>query len=281
MEIIVGKYAGFCPGVANTVKRAEEELEKGKIYCLGEIVHNGQVIHSLEEKGMITVENLEEVPNGSRVIFRAHGESKTVYERAEKKGLEVVDLTCGKVKSIHIKVEKYSKNAFIIIVGKKGHPEVIGTKSFAGDNSFVVEDEDDILDAYMEYEKTNLGLVYVVAQTTCSSKKFDILAEEIKKNFYEADCIIDKTVCMATEQRQGETKELAKIVNKMVIIGGKHSSNTKELAKLAEENCEKVYLVETVEELKDAKFLENDKVGIMAGASTPQKSIDEIVNFLR
>ena len=280
MEIIVGKYAGFCSGVANTVSKAEEEVKKGKIYCLGELVHNGQVINSLEKKGMITVDNIEDVPNNSRIIFRAHGEPKTTYTRAEEKGLEVVDLTCGKVKSIHNKVQKYSDKAFIIIIGKKKHPEVIGTKGFAGENSFVVENEDDILDAYMEYEKTNLGLVYIVAQTTFSSKIFDVLAEEIKKNFCEADCVIDKTICMATEQRQGETKELAKIVDKMIIIGGKNSSNTKELAKLAEEKCKNVYLIETVDELTNAKFSKEDKVGIMAGASTPQKSIEEVSNFL-
>lgn len=281
MEVIVGKFAGFCPGVANAVSKAEDELSKGKTYCLGEIVHNGQVIRSLENKGMITVNNIDDVPNNSKVIFRAHGEAKSVYERAQEKGLEVLDLTCGKVKSIHKKVENYIKNAFIIIIGKKNHPEVIGTKGFAGENSYVIENEDDILDAYIEYEKTNLSLVYIVAQTTFSSKYFDILTEEIKKNFYEADYVIDKTICMATEQKQRETKELAKIVNKMIIIGGKHSSNTKELARLAEENCENVYLVETLEELKDVQFSENNKIGIMAGASTPQSSIDEIRDYLK
>lgn len=281
MEIIVGKMAGFCQGVENTVNKAEELLKQNKnVYCLGEIVHNGQVIKKLESNGMITVNSIEEIPNDSTVIFRAHGEAKSIYNKAIEKNLKVVDLTCGKVKSIHNKVEKYVDKAFIIIIGKKNHPEVIGTKGFCLDNSYIIEDENDILDAYIEYEKTLLGLVYIVSQTTFSSRYFDILSEEIKKNFYEADCIIDKTICMATEQRQIETREISKKVNSMVIIGGKHSSNTKELANVAMENCGKVYLIETVDELNNIDFSNDDKIGIMAGASTPKQSINEVVDYL-
>lgn len=280
MEVIVGKLAGFCPGVAYTVKEAKKVLKGGQVYCLGEIVHNKQVIKDLEKNGMITINNIEDVPNGEKVIFRAHGESEKIYKRAKEKNLNVIDLTCGNVKIIHEKVKKEKEKSFIIIVGKKSHPEVIGTKGFAGDNNYVIEDEDDILDAYIEYEKTNLGRVFVVAQTTFSSSKFEILREEIETNFIEADVIIDKTVCDATEKRQRETGELSKIVNSMIIIGGKNSSNTKELAKIAEENCGKVYLVETVDELKFVDFSNIEKIGIMAGASTPQESIEEVKTYL-
>ena len=281
MEIVVGKLAGFCPGVENAVNGAEKSLEQnGKVYCLGELVHNGQVVKSLESKGMITVENLEEIPDNSKVIFRAHGVPKKIYEEAEKKNLEIFDLTCPKVKSIHSKVEKYIGKAFIIIVGKKNHPEVIGTAGFAGDNFYIIENEDDILDSYMEYEKTCLGLVYVVAQTTFSSEKFDYLAEEIEKNFYEADCVIDKTICMTTENRQAEVRSIAQTVNSMIIIGGKNSSNTKELYNIAKENCGKLFLIENVCELNDVEFDKNEKIGIMAGASTPLENIEEVVKYL-
>ena len=229
---------------------------------------------------MVTVSDIEEVPDGETVIIRAHGEPPITYEKAREKNLEVVDLTCLKVKSIHNKVEKYREKAFIIIVGKQEHPEVIGIKGFAGENSIVIKEEDEILDAYMKYENTNFSLVYVVSQTTFSSKRFDEISQEIEKNFWEADCIIDKTICMATEQRQEETKNIAKVVNKMVIIGGKHSSNTKELAKVAEENCGQVYLVETADELKQYRFEKHDKIGIMAGASTPKSSIEEVKVYL-
>ena len=281
MEVTVGKLAGFCPGVENTVKRAREILEENKnIYCLGEIVHNKQVIEELEKIGMITVENLEEVPDNSGIIFRAHGEPEYKYEIAKEKNLKVYDLTCGKVTSIHKKVQKEKEDSFIIILGKKKHPEVLGTKGFSGENSYIIEDEDDILDAYMEYEKSDLGRVFVIAQTTISSKKFDILAKEVEKNFIEAEVIIDKTICNATEIRQKETLEMSKKFSYMIIIGGKNSSNTKELAKIAEENCKQVYLIETVEEIKNIDFSNVQSIGIMAGASTPKESIYRVKEYL-
>lgn len=282
MDVVVGKLAGFCPGVENTVKKAKEILDKNdKVYCLGEIVHNNQVIEKLENQGMITVNDLEEVPEMSSVIFRAHGEPEYKYEIANQKKLELYDLTCGKVTAIHKKVQKEKEDSFIIILGKKKHPEVIGTKGFAGENSYVIETEDDILDAYMEYEKTDLGRVYVVAQTTISSSYFDILAEEIEKNFIEAEVVIDKTICNATEIRQKETKEMSNKLHTMIIIGGKSSSNTKELAKIAEENCKNVYLIETVEEIKNIDFSGTNEIGIMAGASTPKESIKAVEEYIK
>ena len=123
MEVVIGKMAGFCAGVENAVKKAEECIkEKGTVYCLGEIVHNKQVIEELEKKGMKTVETLEEVPNGSTVIFRAHGEPEERYEEAKQKRLEIKDLTCGNVTVIHRKVEKERDDSFIVILGKKKHP---------------------------------------------------------------------------------------------------------------------------------------------------------------
>lgn len=282
MEVIVGKTSGFCFGVDNAVKGAQKVIkDNGSVYCLGEIIHNEQVIKSLEDYGMITVDNLNDIPEGEKVIFRAHGEAKKVYEMAEKKNLKIFDFTCPKVKAIHMKVQREKENSFIIIIGKKNHPEIIGTKGFAGENSYVVESEDDILDAYMEYEKTNLGRVYVFSQTTFSSSKFDKIVEEIQTNFYEADVFVDKTICDSTENRQQETRELSKKVNKIIIIGGKNSSNTKELAKVAEENCNQVYLVQTVDDLNGVEFSSEDKIGIMAGASTPEKSIEQIVDFFK
>ena len=234
-----------------------------------------EALSKLVAKKLIKYSSYEAIsltPNGI-------SEAKKVYDEARKKNLEIIDLTCHKVKAIHIKVEREKENSFIIIVGKKNHPEIIGTQGFAGENSFVIENEDEILDCYMEYEKTNLGRVYIVSQTTFSSSKFDKLIEELQVNFYEADVIFDKTICDSTENRQRETREISKKVNKMIIIGGKHSSNTKELAKVAEENCGKVYLVQTLEDLKDIEFTNDDKVGIMAGASTPKEIIEEIMKF--
>ena len=281
MEVVVGKLAGFCKGVENAIDKANIELEKRKVYCLGEIVHNKQVIEKLEQKGMITVQKIEEIPNNEVVIFRAHGEPKKIYNIAREKNLQIIDLTCGNVKRIHEKVEKESKKSFILILGKKEHPEVIGTKGFSGENSFVIETEEDILDAYIEYEKTHLGSIYIVAQTTFSSSYFDILVKEIETNFIEADIIVDKTICMATEKRQEEMKQMSKVFHTMVIIGGKNSSNTKELVKIAEKECKNVYSIQTVDELKELEISDLKSIGIMAGASTPKESIQEVEEYLK
>ena len=132
----------------------------------------------------------------------------------------------------------------------------------------------------MEYEKTDFGRVYVVGQTTISSTYFDKLAEEVEENFIEAEVVIDKTICNATERRQKETLEMSKKYNTMIIIGGKNSSNTKELAKIAEANCENVYLIETLNDIKEIDFSKVKEVGIMAGASTPKNVINEVKEYL-
>ena len=280
MEITIGKTAGFCPGVKNAVEKAKKVLEiEDKIYCLGEIVHNKQVIQTLEKSGMITVENIDEIPDNSKVIFRSHGEPKIRYDIANEKNLEIIDLTCGNVKSVHFKVEREKENSFIIIIGKENHPEIIGTQGYAGENSYVIESEDDILDAYMEYERTSLGRVYVVSQTTFSSEKFDKLVKEIETNFIEADIIVDKTICSATETKQKDTREIAKKADVMVVIGGKNSANTNELIKIAKEECKNVYGIETAKELENEDFSKVSNVAITAGASTPSEVIEEVKSF--
>lgn len=281
MEIIVGKNAGFCGGVNFTINKAKELLNQGEIYCLGEIVHNKQVIEELEKSGMKTVGSIEEIPDNSRVIFRAHGEPISTYKKVEEKALKVEDLTCANVKLIHDKVQKAKSDSFVIVIGQKNHPESIGTIGFAGENSYLLQNEDDILDAYIEYEKTNLGKVCVVGQTTFSSKKFDELAEEIETNFWEAEVIIDKTICNSTENRQLEAIKMSKECTVMLIIGGENSSNTRKLFEISSQNCEKVYYVQTVEDVKKLDFCENDKIGIMAGASTPKYIIKEVEMYLK
>jgi len=282
MEITIGKLCGFCAGVNYTIQKATELLEEthDKIYCLGEIIHNERVINKLENMGMITVNSLAEIPEHSKVIFRAHGEAKHVYEEAEKRNLEVIDLTCGKVRLVHTKVEKGALDSFVIIIGKKSHPETIGTLGYAGDNSYVIEKEEDFNDLEEAFAKSKLNKVYIVAQTTFNDLLFAEYIDKIKE-LLDAEIIVDNTICAATRNRQEEVLEMSKNVDKMIIIGGKHSSNTKELAIIAEKNCNNIFLVQELDDLMSVEFNENDKVGITAGASTPGESIDEIVNYLK
>lgn len=281
MEIIIGNYSGFCNGVKYTVEEANKALDTNQtIYCLGEIVHNERVIKDLEEKGMMTISNIEEAPNNSKVIIRAHGELKPTYEKAEQKGIELLDLTCGKIKAIRIKIKNKVEDHFIIIIGKKNHPETLGVQSFSGDNSFILEDEEDIEECKEKYRQSSMKNIYIVSQTTFNSNKFDKLVQDIK-NVFEGQIIVDKTICNATSNRQDETKELSKKVDYMIIVGGKKSSNTKELEVISKENCKNVYLVQEVEDLKDIEIKKDSTIGIMAGASTPEVVVDEIVQFLK
>ncbi len=281
MEIKVGTLAGFCYGVKRAITEATEIAGNNeKIYCIGEIVHNPQVVKRLKEKGIIFVEEIEEVPDNSNVIFRAHGMPKETYIEAKKRNIKVFDLTCPNVEKLHKKVLEMKNDYFIILLGKVGHAENISTISFAGENSFILESQDDIIDCYKKYEKTSLGKVYILAQTTYNFKKFDKVIEELKENFCEAEIVVDNTICNATELRQNEVEKLSKEFPKMIIIGGKNSSNTAKLVEISKKFCKNVYSIETKEELDEKEFNSNDRVGIMAGASTPYESIKEVVEFL-
>ena len=286
MEIIVGKTAGFCYGVKRAVDGSIEELKSNDnktIYCLGEIVHNKQVVKGLKEKGINFIEDINEVKyENSIVIIRAHGIDKKVYDLAKNKNIQLVDYTCPNVLRIHKIAEEYKeKGYFIFLTGSKEHPEIIGIMSHCGQSFKVIKDEEDLKVAIEEFKKTNMNKLLLISQTTYSMKKFEdirkILEKEISKN---VDLVIKNTICLATETRQKETKQLSAEVDKMLIIGGKNSSNTKKLYEIAQENCEDTICIETKDDLSGEDFNNVEEIGIMAGASTPQESIDEVVDFI-
>lgn len=282
MEIILNKLNGFCAGSSNTIKQAIRVLEQyeEKIYCLGEILHNERVISSLEDKGMITINSIDEVPDGAKLIFRAHGETKKNYLKEKNKNIMLFDFTCPKVKKIHDKVESNSKDSFVIIIGKKTHPEVVGTKSFAGDNSYVIENENDIDDCFNKVIESNLNNIYICSQTTYSSEKFNEITDFIQSKYDNYTYIIDNTTCPATKNRQDETSRLCEKVDAMIVIGGKHSSNTLELANIAREKLEKVFLVQDISDLEDIDLSNINKLGVSSGASTPDEVTNEIVDYI-
>lgn len=278
--IKVGKYAGFCGGVTNSVTKTEKYLnEYNNLYCLGELVHNKQVIESLEENGLKTIESLAEVEDNSNVIIRAHGVANYIYEEASKRNINLIDLTCPKVLKIHDKVSEYrDKGYFIILVGSKTHPEVIGTISFCGDKSIVIEDLNDIEEVNNIIKYNNYKDVVIFAQTTIKESLFDEIVDDLKENIQEL--VVENTICNATHLRQQECLEMAKTSDCMIIIGGKNSSNTKKLYEVASSVCPNTYLVETYKELDFNELKKYENIGIMAGASTPKTSIDEVVNNL-
>ena len=273
MEIIIGKNAGFCYGVKRAVEGTEKELEKSKkIYCLGELVHNKDVIKKLEEKGLVTINNIESA-KGSCII-RAHGEPIETYNKAKDLNINLIDLTCHNVLKNHRLVHEYHENGYyILLLGTKSHPENIGTISYCkGDGECV--DLDELDNAINKIKKQNIEKIFVLAQTTYSVSKFHECSKIIEEKLAGKEIKIMNTICNATEIRQKETEELSKKVDCMIIVGGKNSSNTKKLFDISKVNCPNTILVENVEEVNFKELEKCNKVGIMAGASTPSFSYE-------
>lgn len=266
----VGKTAGFCGGVSLCIKRLNEEIDiNDVVYCLGEVVHNKDVVSDFEEKGVIFVDCLDDIPDGSIVAFRAHGVVKSIYEDAEKRGMRIVDLTCPKVFNIRNIVKPYLDDAYIILIAQKTHSEALSTISFCGDNSCIVEDISDLDLSKMN----NFSRVVVIAQTTFNEKKF-LEYCDIIKNKFNGEVIVNNTICNATHIRQEETRDMAKNKDTMIIIGGKNSSNTRKLYDISSEFCTNTLICENISDLDVSKVFGN--IGIMAGASTPKNVIDEV-----
>ncbi len=278
MEIIIGKNAGFCYGVQRAVNKALEEVKKNKTYCLGEMVHNQNVIDKLENLGICFIKTIEE--SKGNTIIRAHGEPKSVYKKAKEMGINLIDLTCPSVLKIQNLADEYSKKGyFIIIVGKANHPEVIGIKSRAGSDYSIIENKTEISELLNIIN--NKKKVLLISQTTHSSKKFDEIAQELKNNINsDVKLEIKKTICPSTEIRQKETEEIAKKVDLMIIIGDKRSSNTNKLYDIACNFCNNVLFVSNETEINLDKFNGIKSVGIMAGASTPKEDIFKIKDLL-
>ena len=283
MEIQVGKTSGFCFGVRNAVDKTNEILKKEqnkKIYCLGELVHNKTIVNQLKKDGLIFIDTIEQAEDTT--IIRAHGVEKKVYEIAKKKNIDLIDLTCPSVLRIHKIAEEYAlENYYIFLIGKKEHPEIIGTYSFCGENASIISEIEDVDNAINNLKKSNLNKLLIIVQTTYSTKVFDEIVKEIQEKIPQNISIeVKNTICRATELRQEETKKISKEVELMIIIGGKNSSNTNKLYEIAQKECKNTIFIENSEELDKEKILKFEKIGIMAGASTPQKSIDEVIKLL-
>ncbi|SHF13261.1 bifunctional 4-hydroxy-3-methylbut-2-enyl diphosphate reductase/30S ribosomal protein S1 [Alkalibacter saccharofermentans] len=272
MKIILAKSAGYCFGVNQAMKKVEDALEKGddNIFTLGPLIHNRQVTDKLEQQGVKIISDVGSA-RGGVITVRSHGVGADIIEEIAESGIELIDATCPYVKKIHNKVkEYYQKDYKIFIVGDRAHPEVIGINGWCDYKGEVINDKNSVpID--QKYDK-----ICVVAQTTMNRGIFEEISEEIKKLYPEA--IILNTICNATKTRQEETAQIAKESDCMIIVGGRHSSNTKKLADIGRKHCEKTVHIETADEL-DLDILKGcDTVGITAGASTPHWIIKEVIN---
>ena len=289
MEVRLADCAGFCFGVKRAVDTVYEQLKCGKtIYTYGPIVHNEEVVRELAEKGVRVLESKEElkqlkaqntVGENSKavtVIIRAHGVAREIYDIMETNGLECIDATCPFVKKIHRIVEKKSEEGYhVIVVGDPKHPEVEGIVGWCRGPVTVLETPEQA----DKFEKKDGEKLCIVSQTTYNYNKFQYIVEIFEKKGYN-DSVVN-TICNATEERQRSAKAIAAEADVMIVIGGKHSSNSRKLYEICKRECEHTYFIQTLDDLHLDLPKAVRLVGITAGASTPNKLIEEVQNYVR
>ena len=274
-RIILAKSAGFCAGVARSVAMAERALaERGEVWCLGELIHNTDEVARLSAAGMKIAERAEEIPDGATVLLRSHGVGKPVYDALEARDCRILDGTCGRVKYIHrIAARAEAEGKTLVIFGKKDHPEVQGICGWCAD-SVVVEDICDLERALEDIAKKNANGSYLVFQSTETQANLK-KSQEIQKKIC-TNCEIFDTICDATQIRQSEALDLGQKCDAVVVIGGKHSANSRHLVEICAEVCDRVLFVENAAELALSPLAALDTVGITAGASVPERVIKEV-----
>lgn len=286
MEVKVAKTAGFCFGVQRAVDKVYELIDscQDRLFTLGPIIHNEEVVNDLEKKGVrvASEEELKTLPKGSTVVIRSHGVGKKVYDQLKECGLSYVDVTCPFVLKIHRIVEKESKaGSHIVIIGDPDHPEVVGICGWCIGSYTVIRTKQDALD-FVPPESKN---VCIVSQTTFNYNKFKDLVEILREKRYDNTVLnilnILNTICNATEERQREAKNIAGEVDTMLVVGGRHSSNTQKLFEICKKECGNTYYIQTPVDLDSEMFQCSSYVGITAGASTPNKIIEEVQEHVR
>ncbi|MFH1541570.1 MAG: 4-hydroxy-3-methylbut-2-enyl diphosphate reductase [bacterium] len=277
MQILTAKHSGFCEGVERAYRIALEQSKLGRqIFMLGKLVHNTQVVEKFEKAGVKTVSSIAEIPNGSTVIFSAHGVTPQTYDQAKAKQLVVIDTSCGWVKKAQRVAKQFHEaGRQVIIIGDKGHTEVKGLIGWAGGAAPVIEDIKDI-EGLGDMGIKGIG---VLAQTTQSEKRFNKIVAELKKKFTDVKAI--NTICDATAKRQSAAIELAQKVDLMLIIGDQLSANTKRLTELCAQTGTETHQIQTVNEM-DSRWRDRkiERIGITAGASTPDWVIQAVVDTL-
>ena len=286
MKVKVAKTAGFCFGVQRAVDKVYELIGScpDRLFTLGPIIHNEEVVNDLEKKGVrvASEDDLRTLPEGSTVVIRSHGVGKEVYDHLEECGLSYVDVTCPFVLKIHRIVEKESRaGAHIVIIGDPDHPEVVGICGWCMGPYTVIRTEQDALDFVFPADKS----ICIVSQTTFNYNKFKDLVEILSKKRYDNTVLnilnILNTICNATEERQKEAKSIAGEVDTMLVVGGRHSSNTQKLFEICKKECGNTYYIQTPVDLDSDMFQCSSYVGITAGASTPKKIIEEVQEHVR
>jgi (E)-4-hydroxy-3-methyl-but-2-enyl pyrophosphate reductase len=268
MEIRKASVQGFCFGVAITVKKAEEAIaSREKVTTLGHVVHNPQMVESLQARGLQNAASVDEVDAGA-LFVRAHGLPVEVFDQAQSKGLEVIDATCPMVTKIHVQAERLKADGYkIIVIGDPQHPEVRGTLSHVP-GAWCIQTVEDVA------KLPRASRVGVVVQSTWSGIGFTEVVQALAAKYYEVRAV--NTICTDTHNRQNEALRLASDVEVMVVVGGKTSANTKHLAELSESHGARAYHIEGPDELQADWFHGVKVAGLMSGASTPGWLVDRV-----
>ena len=274
-KVILAPSAGYCFGVERSVRIAREALDEGPCYCLGELIHNKDTVEELEQAGMRVIETADELPAGERVVIRAHGIGKAVYDALRERDALIIDATCPLVRKIHriVKAEEESGRKAVVI-GDKSHPEVIGICGWCSDALVLsgAEEADEWLSKNPEYAEKPVSVVFQTTQIRSNLLKIENLLKKRCTNTKIFD-----TICGATAQRQKEAIALARVCDAMVVIGGEHSANSLHLAQLCRENCPLVAFVSGADRLDVSVLARAGVIGITAGASVPPRIIKEVV----
>ena len=280
MKITLAKTAGFCFGVNRAVQMVYDLVDNGEKVCtLGPIIHNSQMVEELKSRGVRVVNSPDEARADETLVIRSHGVGKSTYESAEKAGVKVCDATCPFVAKIHKIVAEQSKlGDTILIAGDEAHHEVIGIIGHCVSDYFVFSSEKELENLIKNNPQLKENPVSVVSQTTFNAKKWDFAQKFLKKVCTNAK--IFDTICSATSTRQSEAQELAGVSDVMVVIGGRHSSNTVKLYDVCASICQNTHLIETASELCSDWFSKANNVGVVAGASTPAGIIKEVIKTM-
>ncbi len=275
-KIIVARHAGFCSGVKNAVKTAfdsAKQIDKNRpLYSYGELIHNEAVNNELSKCGVSVIDDLE-TANDSTVIIRSHGVAKDVYQTIERHNNQLVDATCVFVKRVHRIVEEQAGQGYqIVIIGDAKHPEVQGISGWCNDAIII----NSLAEAKLINSKKPLC---IVAQTTLNATLYDEISEYLAARY--RDAVFYKTICSATQLRQDEAREIAQKVDFMIVIGGKNSSNTKKLYDISKKICKKAQLIQNFRQINVKLLRKYGNIGIVAGASTPDWIIDEVIRKLK
>ncbi|HWR02456.1 MAG TPA: 4-hydroxy-3-methylbut-2-enyl diphosphate reductase [Humidesulfovibrio sp.] len=280
MEVVRARLAGFCMGVGLALKKLDALLEDGDTrptFMLGPIIHNPQVLEAYAKRGVGLTRNPDELPDGCRVIIRAHGIPRQHETALLSRGVEVVDATCPKVKRAQLLIGAEAEaGKSLLLFGEDDHPEVRGLLSYAGPDAFVFETREELA----RHELVPGREYFLAAQTTQDRQGFIQIQEELRERLPGGLPVLE-TVCDATRLRQGEAIRLAGECDCVIVAGGKASGNTRRLSQVIEEQGTPTVLVETVDDLTAGALLQYKRMGLTAGASTPKSIIDDIEAFLR